>query len=417
LLDAIESLQGAALPASALEAAILPARIAEYDPSDLDTLAAAGEIVWVGVESLGQRDGRVGLYLTDRLPVLGPAPAPGAEARLDGRERAVLEVLRQRGASFFGPLHEAVGGGYAGETVAVLWALVWQGLITNDSFQALRRYLHPPARAHGDRPTGRPFRSRRECPPSSEGRWSALRPAGMRPLAATDRAAALADQLLSRYGILTRDAAALENVPGGFTAIYAVLRALEDAGRVRRGYFVGGVAATQFARPSAIELLRAARTPGAHAEVHALAATDPANPYGHLLPWPSALDEGDGVLPSCARAANATVVLVDGTLAAFWRNRSTDVGVCLPAHEPERSRTATGLARELARLAVDEEGHPRGLLITTVNGRPADTHPVAPFLQRAGFRRSAMGYHVVRPGQRPTPATSNRQDGTEEGLC
>jgi ATP-dependent Lhr-like helicase len=233
----------------------------------------------------------------------------------------------------------------------------------------------------------------------------------------TERAAALADQWLARYGILTRDAATVESVPGGFSAIYPVLRALEDAGRVRRGYFVSGVAATQFARASAIDLLRAARTPGATAEVHVLAATDPANPYGHLLPWPSAMDEADGVLPSFARAAGAMVVLVDGALTAFWRGRSTDIGVCLPVNEPDRSNAALALSRELAHLAVDEERHPGGLLITTVNGRPAELHAVGPCLQRTGFRKSALGYHVVRPGQRPTPATSTRQDGAEEDPC
>ncbi len=417
LLDAIESLQGAALPASALEAAILPARIADYDPSDLDTLAAAGEIVWAGVESLGQRDGRVALYLTDRLPVLAPVPAPGVEARLEGRERAVLDVLRQRGASFFGPLHDAVGGGYPGETVAALWALVWLGLVTNDSFQALRSYLRPPARARAERPTGRPFRSRRESPPSSEGRWAALRTPGTRVPPPTERAAALADQLLARYGILTRDAATLESVPGGFSAIYPVLRALEDAGRVRRGYFVAGVAATQFARATAVDLLRAARTPGAQPDVHVLAATDPANPYGHLLPWPSVDERAGGAPPFFARAAGASVVLVDGALTAFWRARSTDIGVCLPPDEPERSTAAAALAHELARLAGDSDHHPEGLLITTVNGRAADAHPLAPFLGRIGFRKSALGYHVVRPGQRPTPATSSRQDGGEEDSC
>src|SRR5206468_2914331 len=141
LLDAIEQLQGAPLPASILETEILPARIDVYDPADLDAVTAAGEVVWVGVEPLGDRDGRVALYLADHLPrLLSPASAPpksaGAAARparnetRDGRpaedersdrERAILEILAERGASFFGPLHEAAGGGYPGETVDALW--------------------------------------------------------------------------------------------------------------------------------------------------------------------------------------------------------------------------------------------------------------------------------------------------------
>src|SRR5262249_26994047 len=131
LLDIIEQLQGAPLPASILETEILPARIANYDPSDLDGLAAAGSIAWVGVEPLGEQDGRVALYLADHLPRL---LAPLSSEELEGREAAIVDFLRTRGASFFGPLHEAVGGGYPGQTVDALWTLVWKGVVTNDTF-------------------------------------------------------------------------------------------------------------------------------------------------------------------------------------------------------------------------------------------------------------------------------------------
>src|ERR1019366_4264782 len=115
LLDAIEQLQGAPLAASILESELLPARIEGYDAGDLDAVIAAGEIVWIGVEPLGERDGRVALYLADHLPRL---LAPAEPVRVpDPREAAILEFLRARGASFFGPLHDAVGGGYPAETV------------------------------------------------------------------------------------------------------------------------------------------------------------------------------------------------------------------------------------------------------------------------------------------------------------
>src|SRR3954452_13240047 len=193
LLDAVEQLQGAPLPASILETEILPARIDVYDPADLDAVTAAGEVVWVGVEPLGERDGRIALYLADHLPgLLPPTPAEplrpsgsprgGSKAKAaddraepSARETAILDVLRDRGASFFGPLHEAAGAGYPGETVDALWNLAWRGLITNDTFHALRAFTRtraPRRRMKGRQPAVASFRSRRLAPPSAEGRWT-----------------------------------------------------------------------------------------------------------------------------------------------------------------------------------------------------------------------------------------------------
>ena len=172
LLDAIESLQGAPLPASLVESAILPARIAEYAPAGLDTLIAAGEVAWAGVEPIGERDGRIALFLADKLPLLAqqrPLVEPLTE-----REEKLLAVLESTGASFFDPLHQAVGGGYPGETIEALWSLVWRGLITNDSLHALRAYIARPESARTPRrlQTGAVFRSRRTTPPTAQGRWS-----------------------------------------------------------------------------------------------------------------------------------------------------------------------------------------------------------------------------------------------------
>ncbi|HEV3486042.1 MAG TPA: crosslink repair DNA glycosylase YcaQ family protein, partial [Vicinamibacterales bacterium] len=137
LLDTIENLQAAPLPASIFESEILAARIDAYNPSDLDALTAAGEVVWCGVEPLGERDGRLALYLTDHVARLRRTP-PTQE--LSDRERAILEYLKRHGASFFGAIHDASGGGYPGETVDAIWNLVWQGLLTNDTFHALRAF-------------------------------------------------------------------------------------------------------------------------------------------------------------------------------------------------------------------------------------------------------------------------------------
>ena len=174
LLDAIEILQGAPLPASLLETSILPARIADYTPAGLDTLIAAGEVAWAGVEPIGERDGRIALFLADKLPLLAqqrPLVDPLTE-----REEKLLAVLESTGASFFDPLHQAAGGGYPGETIDALWSLVWRGLITNDSLHALRAYIARPESARTPRrmQTGAVFRSRRTTPPTAQGRWSCI---------------------------------------------------------------------------------------------------------------------------------------------------------------------------------------------------------------------------------------------------
>ena len=250
LLDAVEQLQGAPVAASLLERDVLPARLDGYRPSDLDLLCSAGEVVWVGVGALGERDGRVALYLTDHAASLLP-PVPDA-GELDDRARLIVEHLRREGASFFPAIHETCGGGYPGETVATLWDLTWRGVIANDTFHALRAFVTPPPRRPRHAPASA-FRSRRLTPPSAEGRWSLVESRATPRKTTTDWAASVAQQLLARHGVLTREAVTIENLPGGFSAVYSVLKAMEEAGRIRRGYFIGGLGATQFALPAADE--------------------------------------------------------------------------------------------------------------------------------------------------------------------
>jgi ATP-dependent Lhr-like helicase len=275
-------------PHRLLETSILPARIAEYAPAGLDTLIAAGEVAWAGVEPIGERDGRIALFLADKLPLLAqqrPQVDPLTE-----REEKLIAVLESTGASFFDPLHAALGGGYPGETIEALWSLVWRGLITNDSLHALRAYIAKPDTRSTPRrvQTGVAFRSRRTTPPTAQGRWSLLpqraKKSNETVPTTTEASHALALQLLNRYGVLLREHVAAENVPGGFSAVYDVLKALEESGRIRRGYFVAGLGATQFALPAAIDLLRQLRTapPEEKPEFVQLAATDPANPYGSV---------------------------------------------------------------------------------------------------------------------------------------
>ncbi|MGD0740842.1 MAG: helicase-related protein [Terracidiphilus sp.] len=409
LLDAIENLQGAPLPASLLESSILPARIADYVPAGLDTLVAAGEVTWAGVEPIGERDGRIALFLADKLPLLAqrrPLVEPLTE-----REEKLLAVLESTGASFFDALHQATGGGYPGETIEALWSLVWRGLITNDSLHALRAYIARPESARTPRrlQTGMVFRSRRTTPPTAQGRWAALALHAadssdrVGEPTQTERGHALALQLLHRYGVLLRESVASENVPGGFSAVYDVLKALEESGRIRRGYFVGGLGATQFALPAAVDLLRQLRIEPSQEkpEFVQLAATDPANPYGSILRWPElpvAEEDSESAPRVLTRAAYAEVILRNGRLVAWLKRGNPNLLVFLPTEEPERSQTASGLAHFLCtrgQTRMHAHSH-EGVLITTINGQPVATHFMARFLMDAGFHPGPLGMHLRR---------------------
>jgi ATP-dependent helicase Lhr and Lhr-like helicase len=426
LLDIVEQLQGVPLVASLVEHDILPARLATYTPAQLDTLLGAGEVSWVGVEPLGDRDGRIALYLTDHLARLLP---PAEEAALSEQETEVLARLRERGASFFAPLHTSLGGGFPKEIVDAMWSLVWKGLVTNDTFHALRGYLRPPERS---RRAGRttPFRSRRLVPPSAEGRWTAVPARTGRSL--TEWAADFAQQLLARHGVVTREVAAIEQIPGGFGTIYPVLRRLEETGRVRRGYFVSGLGAAQFAQPGAVDLLRAAREPADTPTVTVLAATDPANPHGALLPWPDWTPSAAGADAAAAgpesnvartvttlrasRSAGARVVLVDGRLAAWIARGDRLMFVSLPLDDPDRSVVGRALARALVDIAHRAVEGSRGWLIEEINGKRAESDPAAVYLREAGFAATAMGLQLRvarRYPKDPAPASGTPDEAED----
>jgi ATP-dependent helicase Lhr and Lhr-like helicase len=401
LLDTIESLQGAPLPASLLESQILPARLARYSPADLDTLIAAGEIVWCGVDSLGERDGRIALYLSDRIADLLPPRLAAAESP-SPREESILACLTANGATFFADLHEATGSGYPGETLSALWSLVWRGLVTNDTLHALRAFIARPETPSGKRVHNQPaFRSRRTTPPSAQGRWT-LVPAPDRttPARQTAWSHAIAQQLLQRYGIVTRETVAQENLPGGFSAVYEVLKAFEAQGRVRRGYFVAGLGGAQFAQPSAVDLLRSLRTTAPdQPEMLLLAATDPANPWGIILRWPTPDSAASDNVAALTRSVGASVILRNGDAVAYLRRNNPVIQVFLPQDEPERSAVARDLATFLANYAqellqIPETRHHGGLLVDAIGGQPAHQHFLARFLQEAGFHPSPRGYHV-----------------------
>ena len=407
LLDGIEMLQGAAVPVSELERDILPARIKDYRPGDLDTLMATGELVWAGVERIGERDGLVALYVSKSLPLLFPPRnlGPGEEMPSERAQR-IVQCLDQKGASFFADIHEACRGGYPGETLDALWELVWSSRVTNDAYHPLRHWLRPPevGRSRSSVSEGQPgspdilrhARSRIASSGPAQGRWSLIQSRISGALTATEWSANISRQLLARYGVVMRETAIAESIPGGYPTIYPALRTMEESGRIRRGMFVAGVGAAQFAIPAAVDMLRGSRAEPSPPEAVYLAATDPANPFGALLPWPRAANDSAESVGhhAMARVSGAGVILVNGTLAAFLRRRNPSLRVFLPEEEPERSAYARQLARKLAELAIRRQTPRSGLLIGAINDAPARDHFLAGFLTEAGFVDSALGFQM-----------------------
>ena len=209
-------------------------------------------------------------------------------------------------------------------------------------------------------------------------------PSPRRTATETERRTALTTSLLERYGVLTREAVHAEEVPGGFSAVYPVARAMEEAGRVRRGYFVAGLGAAQFALPGADDRLRSLREPSEEAQTLVLAANDPANPFGAALAWP----EREGARPQ--RAAGAQVILHDGRLLAWLGRAERNLLTFLPESEPERTESARALAAALAALVSG--GRRRALLVGKIDGEDPARSPLAPFLRETGFLPGSRGY-------------------------
>ena len=283
--------------------------------------------------------------------------------------------------------------------LTALWDLVWAGEVTNDTLAPLRSYLRGVSRARPrTAPGARAFRSRRAGPPGSEGRWSLVsRPATRKAASETQRRAALARALLERHGVLTREAVHAEGVAGGFSAVYEVLKAMEQSGRVRRGYFVAGLGATQFALPGADDRLRSARDPSESPRALSIAATDPANPYGAALAWPEPTSgTGAGARPQ--RAAGAHVILLDGQLIGYVGRTEKNLVTFLPSQEPERGHAAQALAGALAAVVDDERR--RSLLVARIDGDDPGQSPLGPKLLAAGFTATIKGYFKRGAGLR-----------------
>ena len=401
VLGVVEQLAGAPVPASALESLVLPARLPGYAPALLDELTTAGEVTWTGCGALAGSDGWVALAPTDVADLL--LPDLDDVLQQGPLHRAVLAALDPGGALFFRLLADRVGHHVAGsgadlpgdaEVVAALWDLVWSGMVTNDSLAPLRALVSGRGAAHRPRhsaPRGRyarmrsarPYTPSRAGPPTVAGRWS------LAPVLETDatrRAHARAEAFLERHGVLTRGALETERVTGGFAAVYRVLRAMEEAGRCRRGYVVEGLGAAQFAVPGAIDRLRALGraddTPARDAVV--LAAADPAQPYGAALAWPPITGE---VRHRPGRKAGALAVLVDGAPALYVERG----GRSLLSFDDDADVLRSAVT---ALAAAVQDGWLGTLAVQRADGAPALTSVLADQLREAGFRATPRGLRL-----------------------
>ncbi len=449
LREVLVPLQGLALPAEIWERDVLPRRTGAYSPSWLDQLCASGELVWVGAGPLN-RSGRVALYFRDDAPLIGPPP--GAERRASGAAGSAKasdtpehELLRERLAQspcFFSDLLAELG--LAAESLReTLWDLVWAGEVTNDAWAPLRAPRLALARARPERRTSvRRFGSRRTGAQSQvQGRWGLTAPifgapttvdaAGTsgRAVAVSaalgpERRRVLAELLLERYGILTREQVLAEGIKGGFAMLYDTLCNLETLGVCRRGYFIEGMGGAQFALPGAVERLRAARSataadaaiaapllaPGAAVSRRpegerprtlgggpvVLAAADPAQPYGAALPWP----KRDIQERRPSRVAGAYVVLVADepvlyverggrSLLTFAGGASTGDEERSPraASVPDMARGSRDMLEAGLRALAEavRAGRVPKLALERINGAPATGSKLEAALLELGF--------------------------------
>ena len=371
--EALTQLQGVALPASVWERDILPARVSDYSEGMLDELMRTGAYVWVGSGSLGKNDGRVAIFRREDVQnaILSDKSIPDVTE--------IHEKIRERlgrGPAFFADLWAVVReskldpgvdrdllASRQGDVVAALWDLVWASEITNDSWVPLR-FL--------DAKRQRPQRKSliRLGPPHVQGRWSLINELSNSKVAVTEKMSGLAQQLLRRHGVVTRETVRSENIAGGFAALYPIYRVMEESGKVRRGYFVEGLGGAQFAAPGAADGLRVHRV--TQGRVDLLAATDPANPYGAVLEWPALSGRAQ-------RVAGAYVVLADGALRCYLERGGRSLLV-----PGELGREEIGglieVAQRLGRVEIE-----------AINGIPAEASALYPDFLAAGFERSLRG--------------------------
>lgn len=408
LLDAIAQLQGAEISVQTLEEDVLPARVRDFSVSQLDELCSSGELVWQGKGEGGTSGGKVALFLRESVGVLAASPDPIEGPAYD----SIRSSLRERGALFiseidFGELTSKK------EQNQALWELVWNGEVSNDRFSAIQALRTARAnaskrpsshRSASRRPGRRSFFSRHRVRGSNvPGRWMLFNTAlasGTNPTP-TEKLAGLAQQLLERYGIITREMVNAEPIAGGWARLYPVFKAMEESGQIRRGYFVSGLGGAQFAVPGAEDQLREHRSERANPEnirskrastrqSWMLAASDPANPYGVALPWPTTSRQ-------LSRRSGAYVVIDDGQLIAYVRPRSGIIETFLPDETSARQRARTKIAVALR----DYSPCGKTLTITKIDGKSPSQSELNDDLRRVGF---VSDYKGLARSPTPVPA-------------
>ncbi len=362
LLEAVAQLEGLALPWSALQASLLPARVAGFSPDMLDILAATGQVVWVGRSPLGSKDGRIALYLRNHVREL-LVPGEAMESP-DAIHAHILEHLESRGASFLFELEAAVTqqrpDTTSQEVEEAIWDLVWASRITNDTFAPLRSLRRPRSKSSRGR-----WRAGHAL---AGGRWSLVSSLVDDAVSDTEIALARANMLLERYGIVSREAALAENIPGGFGPIYKVMSALEESGRVRRGYFVEGLSAAQFARPGIVDSLRLGRQEDEAVDIKAsdisyLAVIDPANPWGNLLSWP---ETGGGPAAGQPRRVAGAWLLLHAGKPLLYLSASGRQLITFP---PNLIASEVRAAAFAALSRFPEKGRRGSLIIEKIDGQ------------------------------------------------
>jgi ATP-dependent Lhr-like helicase len=387
LRDVLVPLQGLALPAPLWETEILPRRVGAYSPTWIDQLCASGELVWVGAGALGKNSGRVALYFRDDATILGPPSGKGTSPAPTGASADAVRARLALGACFFTDFLSDIPDHSPQELQDALWDLVWAGEVTNDAYAPVRSQrlglVRGVARAANatSRRSSRFSRGRaRGAAAPVQGRWTLTAPLfpKIEPKDATNQRRALAELLLERYGVLTREQVLAEGVPGGFSAIYPELTQLETLGTARRGYFIEGLGGAQFALPGAVERLRERRGYDEPRPV-VLSALDPAQPYGGALPWPESV-KGLGRAPS--RQAGALLVTLAGDPIVYLERGGKSLLTLVP-EEDERLGPALAAIVEYVRAG---RGGLRRLALERVDGESALGSPLGSLLVEHGFQ-------------------------------
>ena len=380
LREVLVPLQGLALPVEVWERDVLPRRCGAYSPAWLDQLCASGEVVWVGAGAIGRSAGRVALYFRDDAEAIGPPRSePRSPERFNLPEHHQLRERLKRSPCFFTDLLAELAMGPE-QLQEALWDLVWAGEVTNDAWAPLRapKQTLAASRKRVDRPAGRRFGTRRtgSAATPTQGRWALSETIFRQEGEPGARRRVLAELLLERYGIVTREQVLAEGITGGFSMLYDALQQLETLGVCRRGYFVEGLGGAQFALPGAVERLRAQQA-SEEAPPVVLAATDPAQPYGAALPWP----KRDQEKRRPARVRGAYVVLAGAEPVVYVEKGGRGLALLV---EPADPRMRGALEALVAFIAG---GRGRKLSLEKIDGESIIGSALEELLVELGFRQ------------------------------